>query len=242
MKSTLFPVLLLAAIPSLGFSDGTRVGFDFDESVPFGTDLRWSATVTNDSAVAKTYRISFFVSSLLYNGSRLTEVESMVSTNAVLPGSFMTSSLQIPCSVYSAFSGASETFECSVVVANLSDDDDWTSERMRAFVSFDSPLSVSVVPSVLPSVGERVSAAVAWTNSTEFPLTARFSLAASEGLETDNGEDMADWPPSVVPPGQSANVSTSLIVYASSPQTIRFFLKTDKTPVVFADVDVNPAE
>lgn len=242
MRNTLLvPFLFLVGLPAFVFSDGTRVGLDFEETVPFGTDLRWSVSVTNDSVVAKTYRISFLVSSLQYNGRCLGEVESEVSTNAVPAGSSTTASLQIPCSVYSAFSGASETFECNVVVANLFDDDDWEAERMRAFVTFDDSLSVAVVPSEMPSVGERVSATVGWTNSTVFPLTARFSLSASDGLETDDGEDMVDWPPEAIVPGQSVNVSTSLIVKSSSPQTIRFFLKTDKTPVVSADVDVNPA-
>ena len=242
MRNILLSFFLFWGIPSFVYSDGTRVGFDFDEHVPFGSDLRWSATITNDSASAKTYRISFFVSSLQHNGRRLGEVESRVSTNAVPSGSSLTSSLQVPCSVYSAFSGASDTFECNAVVAALSDEEDWTSERMRTFVSFDDSLSVSVVPSALPPVGQQVLATVGWTNSMAFPLTARFSLTASDGLETDGGEDMADWPPLVVASGQSVNVSTSLTVRSSSPQTIRFFMKTEKTPVVFADVDINPAE
>ncbi len=218
------------------FSETTTVGFSFDDLVPFGNDLTWSVVITNGSENSKTFKVSFAVDALRSDGMSLGEVATEVSTNVVQAGSSKTCSLHVSNTVYSAFSGFSETFECMASVSEVANEDALWTERMRSYLSLDSSLIVSATPALPAPTGTHVLMEVCWTNTTPFSIESHFSFVASEGLLPEDGRDMGDWPPLTIPPGGSANVSTSMVVTVSERQEAHFFMKSDKTPLLTANL------
>ena len=237
--TTIFAIILLGDMHLVSFAENLSAGFSFEEFTPFGNDLSWSVSITNDSQQVKNCEVSFVVTSLQYNGRPMGEVSSVVSTSVIAAVSSDVVSFAVPSSVYSSFSRDSKTFECIASVTDLSDEDEWITERMRAFVTFETPLSIFVYPPIMPTMGETVVAGCCWTNTTNVPLSASFSMSSSGGLETEDGDDMPEWPPLLVVPGQSVSVSTSLVVRTTGAPTLTFFLQTDKTPVASATWESN---
>ena len=235
MKSAPF-LFIMTCAAGFAFSETTTVEFSFDDLVPFGNDLAWAVVITNGSMGPKTFEVSFAVDSLRTDGMSLGEVAAEVSTNVVHAGSSGTCSLRVPNTVYSAFSGSSETFECQASVSEVANDDVLWTERMRSYLSLDSPLVISATPTFPAPTGTHVLMEVHWTNTTPLSLEAHFSFVASEGLQTEDGRDMIDWPPLTIPPGGAANVSTSVVVTATERQEAHFFMKSDKTPLVTASL------
>ena len=210
----------------LGFS------FSFDEQVPFGNDLRWSVSVTNETETTETVAVAFSVDWLQYNGEVLASVSKFATTNAIAPFSSTNVECRVPVSTYRSFLSASETFECSAAAWNVFDEDNEDVELMRAFVEADNLPSIGIAPVPLPAPGDTATVTVAWTNSTPFALSAVFSLALSDGLKTADGEWYCEWPTNAIPPGGACVLQTNVVVSGSGLVSPTVHMMSDSYPRV----------
>lgn len=212
--------------------------FSHDECVAFGNDLRWSVSATNTSAAASLVAASFSVDWLQYNGQVLGSVLECAATNEIPPFSSTNFECRVPVGTYRSYLSGSETFECSVGIWNVSDDDEEDFETMRSYVMADNGLSVRIVPVPLPALDESASIIVQWTNTTPFSVHAAFSVSLDGSLRTSDGNWLCQWPTNEIPPGGVATLQTNAFVRGPPPCSATAHMSSDSFPRLEARIDV----
>ena len=210
-------LILLATFVAISASADLVYSFSHDECVTFGNDLRWSVSATNASAAASLVAASFSVDWLQYDGQALGSVFESASTNVIPPFSSTNFECRVPVETYRSYLSGSETFECTVGIWNVSDEDEDDSETMRSYVEADNGLSVRIVPVPLPALGESASVIVQWTNTTPFSVHTVFSISLDDSLRTAEGHWLCQWPTNEIPPGGVATMQTNAIVRGPPP-------------------------
>lgn len=168
---------------------GIEVEFIAPSTVALGSDIVWMVSLVNPTLVSRSVVVAITAYSKVYNGTVLAELgKTEAPVNVDGNGGSQIVTLTIPASVYTAWTGVTDSFFAGISVVVIGTTDVML-DTPNTHVEPPTP-SLALAPRIPIPVGAMVSAELRWTN----PLVSSLSNVKAvyhvgEGLSVEGGSE-----------------------------------------------------
>lgn len=216
---------------------GVSVNLLYNDDIPVGSNLYWGVAVVNNTNTNITCQVKIHVDSLTYDGARIGNVASQITTNTLAPNTTNTVNMTITPIMYTNYTGATYTFEAIAWLDVEGQTNIWVDMGRITMETSTNVITVAPTPPI--QLGYSLTGTVSYLNPLPISLhNVKVTMTADKGLSTNATIIDGSWDIGTIASNAWITVSTNYTAGQIGTNNIYVLITADELKEVVGNAQV----